>query len=581
MPSQFADRIFLPILLLAAAGAFAIGLASSSSLETCWDERIDIEIADGLRAHPLGGEEPALDASQMRLPMYANALVFAVTGRDDLRIARIVSLVIGAITVIGTGLLGRRLFDAAIGAIAAILIALSPYFLSFARIAMTEGDVFFACAVVWTLWAFHRYLLRATPATWLVAAILLGLTLGAKTFGLWLFAALPMLAIFERGPTTDLAGARSDVRRLSLALIVCSVAVPIVVVVAYYSTLAASIGWGVLLVLWLVAIACALLSRILSRSRRVRLAGMFALAVTTWAVLMPAHVVQTEIARSFAQRLLGWDHQAPLVLLADHLRLYCGILWIKLSIPLGILTTLGLLYGATQCWGKTEWRFCVVPIVTLIAALCLLPLRQTFYLMGIYPLLMIVTAAAIVLIGRWAGGVTRGLRIAWTLAATLMLGHLGYTTWREYPYYNLAGYGLVGDRWLGAESRGYRNLIQTPSDGVESLIRWCNESPDVRPGAKVVSFLWEDMPGHIVDGVLPQNPRFSLIRRGLTRDSDALQPQPDWRDADFILLHLNNILGYGDRPPDAPKLEALERVFAVAHTVRRGNLAVGWVYRRR
>jgi hypothetical protein len=339
MHSHFADRIFLPILLLAAISAFTIAFASTSSLETCWDEAIDIEIAQGLRAHPLSGEKPALDASQMRLPMYVNAVAFAISGSDSLRTARIVSLIVGALAVVGTGLLGRRLFDAAVGAIAAVLIALSPYFLSFTRIAMTEGDVFFACAVVWTLWAFHRYLLKPTPTTWLVAAILLGLTLGAKTFALWLFAALPILAIFERGPSTDLAGTRPELRRLSIALIACAAAVPIVVVIAQFSSLAATIGWGVLVSIWLIAIACALMCRSLSRSRAVRLAGMFALAVTTWAALMPAHLVQAEIARCLGRRLLGWDDQAPLVLLADHLRLYGGILWIKLTIPLGVVTS--------------------------------------------------------------------------------------------------------------------------------------------------------------------------------------------------------------------------------------------------
>jgi hypothetical protein len=165
---------------------------------------------------------------------------------------------------------------------------------------------------------------------------------------------------------------------------------------------------------------------------------------------------------------------------------------------------------------------------------------------------MIATAAMFVQIGRWARGLAPAARSVWTVAAALMLMHLGYTVWREYPWYHLAGYHLIGDRWLGAESRGYRNVIQTPSDGVESLIRWCVDSQEIRPGAKVVSFLWEDMPGHIVDGVLPENPRFSLIRRGLTRDSDIMPPPPtgttptsscctsttSWATATAALTHL-------------------------------------------
>ncbi|HUN80244.1 MAG TPA: hypothetical protein VMV81_01920, partial [Phycisphaerae bacterium] len=61
---------------------------------------------------------------------------------------------------------------------------------------------------------------------------------------------------------------------------------------------------------------------------------------------------------------------------------------------------------------------------------------------------------------------------------------------------------------------------------------------------------------------------------------DSIPPQPDLASADFLLLHINNILGYGDRPPDAPPRKVIDRDFRVIHTVKRNSLEVGWVYAR-
>lgn len=117
--------------LLAAAVSGWIAWQSQRGLETLWDEQVDHDIAVRLVEHPLTGGDESLDASQMRLPMYVNALAYAVTGRDDLRLSRMLSIFAGALTIIATAALGRACFGPLVGALASILLGLSPYFLSF------------------------------------------------------------------------------------------------------------------------------------------------------------------------------------------------------------------------------------------------------------------------------------------------------------------------------------------------------------------------------------------------------------------------------------------------------------------
>lgn len=593
-----AGRAFAGVLLAAALATMLIGWTSARSLETCWDEQVDRQIAVGLRHHPLTGGRPTLDGSQMRLPMYVNALAFAVTGRDDLAASRAVSLLFAGITVIATGLLGRRLFGPLAGGLAAVLLAFSPYFLAFGRIAMTEGDIFFACFLTLAAWGFVRYAQSPTAGSWLTAAILAGLAVGAKLYAVVPLAALALTAaVGERrivaGVVGGLNARRKDLRRLRLRLAWAAVAIIISAGTAFFAhsaavqdrndlaeqvEWAACSGWWVVFVLWCSLVVLVLRRNVLSGSRAERLVGLAAAAVVTLFALLPAHLTAHGIGREVLRSLLNWNHETPLARWADHWRLYSGIVLLKLTIPLGILTILALGYAAVRAWTSPRWRICFLPVLGYVVVLCLLPLRQTFYLMGVYPLLMILIAAFAVQAGRTLRRRSGAAAAAWVVLLVGLLIHLGVRVQGAYPYYHLYGYDLVGDRWLGAESRGYRNLIQTPSDGVESLIHWCNTDPRVRPGSRVVSFLWEDA---IIGELLPPSPSYVFVPRGLSPDSAAIPPPPSIEGADFILLHINNRLGYGDRSPDWPLEGASAGQFEPVYTVYRGALAVAWVYARR
>lgn len=583
-PSRRTCVIYAAILAMA---AMLFARASAAGLETLWDEQVDHDIAIALRDDPLRGESPALDASQTRLPMYLCAAVLKLTGRSDLQLCRDVSLALGGITIILTAALAHLLFGGWTALLAATLLAASPYFLSFARIAMTEGDIAFSCAVVAALLAFLHDLRRPTPARWLISGVLLGLATGAKLFAIFLAPVFMVLATSAQ-PSRSARSMRPEdsVERQSpdrwmlgtllfgLASSVCAA------MLAVRSRDQAVLGWGMALAAWLIGVIQALFRRASIPAPPIkRLLLMLMFAGVTFGVLMPVHLTSHQILREIARRTLRWDNSIPLALWSDHLRLYTGILLIKLSIPFGLLTAVALLYAAFVERSDGRWRPCIIAIIFYIVLICFLPLRQTFYLMGVYPLIITVTAAFVV-------ETVKRLRQrsvpASVLAVTLIgicLVHLGIRVAAAYPYLHLYGYDRVGDRWMGRESRGYRNLIQTPSDGVEELLQWSTHSELVRPADHVVSFLWEDRIVRNAAGSLPRP--ILLTPRGLTEESDKLPPQPDIQQADWILLHINNRLGYGDRPPDWPPTALLEAQFGVAYAVRRGPLEVAWVYGRR
>lgn len=579
MTREAADRLSIAVSIAAALLFAAIGWNSSRDLETLWDEAVDHDIAVDLMRHPIAGSAPTLDASQMRLPMYVCAAVFGVTGRDDLKTARCISLVVGAVTIIATGALARACFGPMAAGLAVVLLALSPYFISFGRISMTEGDVFFACFSTLALWALVRHLHAPSPRTWLLTGLLLACAVGSKLFAIFLIpvSGVMMLAAGAR-PAREAAEKSPDtlwlyrLLALQLAVLVATAGL------AWFSRTAAVFGWLALAALWCMSIRGALRSRVDAAGPWPRFLSLTVFALVSCCVLMPVHITDHQIAREILRRLLRWDNSFPLALWDDHLRLYAGILLVKLTVPLGIVTCIALVFAAFRERDDGRWRACVLSFVFYVVIICLLPLRQTFYLMGVYPAIIVLTAALSVEIHRWLRARSARAAPAWAVVVVTMVCHLGWRARSEFPWYHLYGYDTVGDRWLGAESRGYRNLIQTPSDGVESLVRWCTDGGKVKRGDRVVSYLWEE---RIIRGVMPAEPHFIFVPRGVTPDSATVPPAPSIDSADFVLLHINNLLGYGDLPPDWPPPELLAARFEVVHSVRRGRLAVGWVYARR
>ncbi len=575
-PPARAGRHAAAAIILASAVAHAlIAGRAAGRLDTLWDERVDLEIAADLARAPIMGEAAPQDPTQARLPMYVTALAQRLTGRDDLALARGVSVAVGALGVLATGGLAWSLFGAEAAAWASLLLALAPYYLGFSRIAMTEGDVFVAAAVTAACWACVAYGRRPSSGRWLLLGILFGLAVGAKVHAALLI--VPFALVPADMPSAPASG-RARGRRLWTALVLSGLAAIVGPCLVQIEPHSGAWVWGVLAAAWAWIAIAAMRDDLAALGRWRALAGVAVVGALTWLVWMPEHCTSPGILRSVAGRALRWDERAPGALIADHLRLYSGIIWFKATRPVGALLIGGLAWAIWKARRDPGCRLLASTVVLWLVALCTLPLRQTFYLMGIYPLWMIAAAGSGAGLSRRWGGRGAGKVAARAIILLAPTAGLAWGAARGFPDYHLFPDDVVGARWLGAEARGYRNLIQTNSDGCEEVVRWCLHN--VPAGRRVVSYLWED---HIIRRLLQPAPGFEIELRGISQASDRLPPGPAIDRADYVLLHVNNVLGYGDRPPDMPPEAELSRDFAAVHTVRRGRtgMAVAWVLERR
>jgi len=168
-PAFLGILICYSILILPALGRLGIG----------WDEATDLAITQAyqspkgmLLGHPW-------DPSQTRLPMFTVALVFQLFGTDSLYTARLVSVIVGGLTLLGIFLYGRESFISGTGLLAAGLLAINPYFLSFARLAFTESDIYLGCTLTWFLLFTARVLRSPSLGNALLSGIFLGFSISA------------------------------------------------------------------------------------------------------------------------------------------------------------------------------------------------------------------------------------------------------------------------------------------------------------------------------------------------------------------------------------------------------------------
>lgn len=533
------DKALNPDLRAALALALILALYLGLTLPTVgrqgisWDEATDLAIARSY-LQPGGWLRGSQDdPSQARLPMAVVALVYQATDRGDLLVARTVSVFIGALTLVGTYVYAQGAFGRGPGILTAGVLATSPFYLSFARTAFTETDIFPACALVWTLAALSRLERRRNLGAALPAGILLGLVLAAKFTAVFLFpAVLFFLLMGARG--------KKDARPLRRAETLGFVALAAffgMFVLHTWGTLdwlptPVSTGreaaglYGVGLFLW-----AAMLAWLLPGARRTAprwaLAGLvLALATATAVLLPPENLTNPAIPRSLLSRAdqeMGFNPTFSLEALGLHL----GCLLFKSSplVGLGLIIAVPLAAVGWRAGRSTP----AVRLPTLVAGfytlgLLTLPIAQTFYMVPLLPVLAVLAAEG------WFRlfALQRRPALALLMASALLLGlDLGHC----YPDYNLNGYQWLGPRlFMGRPTLGYRSIIQTPSDGVEQAMRWvCQRAA---PGDLVAVYAYE---WHIVGAACPRPP-FRLVHGG----PEALAQEPD-----YILIHINHTLREG------------------------------------
>ena len=152
-------------------------------------------------------------ASAGHPPLYTIYLAFWSTfGIDGVTAHRVVSGLLGVATIVVVGLVGRRIAGAAVGVIAATIVAVYPFFWINDGMVMSESLVVFVAALVlWTAYAFVR-----SPTTRNV--VFFGLACGAGALTRTEMALLfPLLLV----PLAFLARSLAGRQRFKLAVVGC------------------------------------------------------------------------------------------------------------------------------------------------------------------------------------------------------------------------------------------------------------------------------------------------------------------------------------------------------------------------
>ncbi len=498
-----------------------------------WDEQTDIDIARTYLKP--GGWLRGVDSdpSQTRLPMAVVAMVYTLLRASDLMTARIVSCLVGALTIVGVYVAGKREFGAKTGLLAGALLATSPFYLSFARVAFTETDIFVACAFAW-LWVALSHLREKRTAGWAAAAaVALGLALSGKFTVIVILPAITVQILsFTRNnadPPTRPIPTQLIPRELGHGILLLAWMVAVIllgwlnldsltlegrqdVLLRFHLLLAAGA--------WITVLAWAICHRHKTVAPLLMVGFVLVLAIGTFMVVPPEHLTNPNIIRSLLWRFDREMRWSPAFMgEAAALHLAC-VLW-KSSPLIGLGFLASVIAAALQWQAKCEVRFPVMLVGCYFLGLVLLPLAQTFYMIPVLPVLAVLAA------DQWFSLVAWRKSLAMALGAAAIL-LLGVDLVLCYPDFNLNGYQWMGARYIGNRATiGYRSIVQTPSDGVQQMAQWINKN--AAAGDLVVAYVY---PWHIIEANCP-NPQFH-IRRG-ERNSLYLMP-------DYVLIHINHTI---------------------------------------
>lgn len=500
-----------------------------------WDEQTDMDIArsylspsDGSAGTPRWFTGSPSDASQTRLPMVMVAIGLALTGTDSLLLGRLVSGLVGAMTIWGVYFFCARFLDRKRGLLASALLATSPFFLSFARVAFTESDVYLACAFSWLL-VCAAYLRERGTVRWATAtALVFGLAISAK------FTAIVVLPVLVLVVFVSPCGSLHP--RLSRAQFWVGTGV---FGVAWVSLLGGLVllrytdpgtdnrilHYGLVAGSWVGGLAWAWHHRDRGTHPILISALVVGLSLLTFFVIPPVHTTNPAIIGSLARRT---EHELfrSLGFIAKAVQLHLSFVVFKSSPVVGLGLVASVVTAAIQWRRHAAVQIPLMLILTYIGGLLLLPLVQTFYVVPLLPMLALLAADQWFTLYAKRRGLARLLIVAavTTLGTDLVV---------SFPDYNLNGYQYLGDRPLaGRRTIGYRSVVQTTSDGVEQVAQWVDDH--AQPGDLVAVHI---NPWHIWRATLPE-PKFDVVKG----EGNVLVEH-----ADYVVLHVNHQLRHGER----------------------------------
>jgi hypothetical protein len=525
VPIKTGNSFFIGAFLAVLSISFLLLAGSTVGHTTVqYDEFTDLVIALSLSQNPLRGHD--YDGSQARFPMYVTAAAFRflqlanpdLALLDLLPYSRWISILMTVLAIWGTYLIGARLFDQATGMLAAALFTLSPYVLHFGQDALTQGDAFTPATVVFTLIAFERFTSRRNTF-WLVCfSFFLALSIAAKFY---LAVLIPVLLIYQlilhfterhhnslpaSDPTSSEGAMKVD--RVFTILAISAGLLTLLALIAALSRAGHTGSVSNLLnqlarLLWV----CALLAIVFCLAMAVRDSGVWrfrsrgpavnwsrgwawlAVLPLSFAMMMalfPTHIFSPSVIPTLFDRFLTLDGNSDLLATAvDSARLYLGLILFKLGLPFGILTCLALAWAVKKAFVDRAFLLVVLTLFFFGLMLAVLPLQQPFWLMSVYPLILLVLSAMIIHI--LASLKDKRLRYAWTTVVVVAFAWLIIGLIHVYPTYGYYGYEMIGDRWLGENAIGYREVIVVTNDGSTEAIDWLRQNAPA--GSLVVSYL--------------------------------------------------------------------------------------------
>lgn len=505
------------------------------------DELIDMEIVkDYLHAGWI--KDSRLDPSQSRLPMYASAMANRVLGTESLIVSRLVSILCGALTLVGVYLFCARNLSAVKGLVAATLLAISPYFLAFTKVAMTEGEAFGALFGTGFALATAELLRRQTVGTACLAAGAGALAVSAKVpCAVWFFAAFFILRLRQPGSRTP-----PSVYLLLLPLLcgLGAVAAGWSVIDAAYDDRAAPylVQVAVVVLAWAVFVAGAVYwrNRAIGTVAAVWLTGMGALL--TFFVVPPVHTASPAVVQEAVRLLAGGGYGLPEGLVWSTLVLHILVLLLKSGPAMGVLLIASLLLAP---WFVPRRRVLIIPILFIVSYVLLFVMTgrgQTFYMIGVMPFFCI-------LAGDVLGELVKRARPVFAAVLALVSLNAAADLLRVYPDMHLNGYQWLGERYIAHRSTlGYKSVAQTPSDGTMQVIHWAKHH--INPGERVLTYLRDRM---VVRYLGPASGVYFHVRNGF-------DPNRTLDEANYVLVHINATLRQYEADPRPLVVQATEDV---------------------
>jgi 4-amino-4-deoxy-L-arabinose transferase-like glycosyltransferase len=524
--------LFIGILLIYAA----LLLPTISYQGISWDEQTDIEITRSYLARPDGwlSGSPS-DPSQTRLPMATVALFYELLHVSDLIHGRLISGLIGGLTLLGVFVYAKRKFGIPQGLLACGLLAISPFFLSFARIAFTETDIYLACAFIWLLVVSARMYMKPSISRVAVVGVVWGLAISAKFTAV---AIMPVMwfAIWQarqhyKGNELSQIGSASIIS-LAVWTFFCLTAGWSISYYFHFTGCLRFIHYTVFFLSW----AATLIWSLRLRQATTCLLGLVVFAtglgLLTFLVIPPEHLSNSAILHSLLWRAQNEMFLNPSFMFKSAV-LHTLCVLFKSTPVIGTFLLLSLILMIFQ-WRRWKIQFPLLLVLFYFGALGLLPVCQTFYMIPLLPILAIFAADQLVRLYR-----------CWRIAAIALAG-LALVVWTYdmavcYPDFNLDGYQYLGARSIaGLSSIGYRSVVQVTSDGVQQAFEWLNANANCDD--QVMAFV---SPWHIVKDTAP-HPFYRIV--------NGLRGETTYGYPDYIVTHINDQISHGWGLDKAPKV---------------------------